>query len=104
MSEPALLLLDEPGVGLDLGARERLIDSLKALADDDDPTPVVLVTHHVEEIPPGFDHILMLAAGRVVGCGPIAQVLTAEHLSQSFDLPLMLERSGDRWRSWAEIA
>jgi len=104
MSEPALLLLDEPGVGLDLGARERLIDSLKALADDDDPTPVVLVTHHVEEIPPGFDHILMLAAGRVVGCGPIAQVLTAEHLSQSFDLPLMLERNGDRWRSWAEIA
>lgn len=102
MSQPALLLLDEPAVGLDLGARERLIDSLKALADEDDPTPVVLVTHHVEEIPAGFDHLLMLAGGRVVACGPIEQVLTAQHLSESFDMPLALERRGSRWRSWAE--
>jgi iron complex transport system ATP-binding protein len=104
MAEPNLLLLDEPAVGLDLGARERLIDSLKALADEDDPTPVVLVTHHVEEIPPGFDHIFMLAGGRCVGSGPIEQVLTATHLSESFDVPLKLERRNGRWRSWAEMS
>jgi iron complex transport system ATP-binding protein len=102
MAQPDLLLLDEPAVGLDLGARERLIDSLRALADEDDPTPVVLVTHHVEEIPPGFDHIFLLAGGRSVGSGPIDQVLTAEHLSESFDVPLKLERRSGRWRSWAE--
>lgn len=101
MAEPELLLLDEPGVGLDLGARERLVDSLTALAGGDDPTPVVLVTHHVEEIPPGFGQILMLAAGRVVDAGPITEVLTADSLSEAFDMPLKLELADNRWRAWA---
>ncbi|MDH4116467.1 MAG: ATP-binding cassette domain-containing protein [Acidimicrobiia bacterium] len=101
MSRPDLLLLDEPGSGLDLGARERLVDSLAALAASPEQTPVVLVTHHVEEIPPGFDHILMLAGGRVVTSGRIEEVLTSEALSETFDMPLQLERRELRWHAWA---
>jgi len=71
------------------------------LAKDPGSPPVVLVTHHVEEIPPGFGHILMLAGGRVVAAGPIDQVLTSQALSDTFDLPLQLERRGDRWRAWS---
>ncbi len=103
MASPELLLLDEPAVGLDLGARERLVESLAALAGDGDPTPVVLVTHHVEEIPPGFGHIIMLSGGRVVANGSIADVLTAESLSTAFGMPLRLELTDRRWRAWSPI-
>ena len=101
VTRPELLLLDEPGSGLDLGARERLVESLAALAGDPGSPPVVLVTHHVEEIPPGFGHILMLAEGRVVAAGPIDQVLTNRALSEAFGMQLLLERLGDRWRAWS---
>jgi iron complex transport system ATP-binding protein len=101
MASPDLLLLDEPGSGLDLGARERLVESLASLAADEDTAPVVLVTHHVEEIPPGFDHILMLAGGRVVTSGRLDEVLTADALSETFGMPLEIQRLGDRWRAWA---
>jgi len=101
VTRPDLLLLDEPGSGLDLGARERLVESLAALAQDTGSPPVILVTHHVEEIPPGFGHILMLAEGRVVAAGPIDDVLTSRALSETFDMPLQLERRGDRWRAWS---
>lgn len=101
VTRPELLLLDEPGSGLDLGARERLIESLAALAEDPGSPPVVLVTHHVEEIPPGFGHILMLAEGRVVAAGPIDEVLTNRALSEAFGMQLQLERHGDRWRAWS---
>jgi len=101
VTRPELLLLDEPGSGLDLGARERLVESLAALAGDPGSPPVVLVTHHVEEIPPGFGHILMLAEGRVVAAGPIDQVLTNRALSEAFGMQLRLERLGDRWRAWS---
>ncbi len=104
VTRPELLLLDEPGAGLDLGARERLLDSLSALARDPGSPPVVLVTHHVEEIPPGFGHILMLAGGHVVAAGPIEQVLTADALSETFSMPLRLERRGGRWRAWSPFA
>ncbi len=103
VTRPDLLLLDEPGSGLDLGARERLIDSLAALAQDPASPPVVLVTHHVEEIPPGFGHILMLAGGRVVAAGPIDVVLNGRALSETFGMPLRLERRGDRWRAWSSL-
>lgn len=103
ISAPDLLLLDEPGSGLDLGARERLVDSLASLAASQDAPPVVLVTHHVEEIPPGFEHILMLAGGRVVKSGRLGEVLTADTLSKTFGLPLTVERRRDRWRAWAHV-
>jgi iron complex transport system ATP-binding protein len=103
MAEPELLLLDEPGSGLDLGARERLVSSLASLAHDPKAPTAILVTHHVEEIPPGFDRVLMLAGGTVVTSGPIDHVLNSESLSATYDMALTLERSGVRYRAWGEI-
>lgn len=100
MTEPRLLLLDEAYTALDLGARERLARALANLVRAD--RSVVVVTHHVEEIPPGFSNILMLAGGRVVACGPIEDMLTSESLSRTFDMPLELSRQNGRW--WASGA
>jgi iron complex transport system ATP-binding protein len=97
MTDPELLLLDEPGAGLDLAAREDLVSTLTALAADIDAPASVLVSHHVEEIPPGFNHALLLRAGAVVAAGPVDEALTAETLSEAFGLPLVLERSAGRW-------
>ena len=97
MAEPGLVLLDEPSAALDLGGRERLVDRLDALALDPSAAPVVLVTHHVEEIPPAFTHVLVLRAGRILGAGPIEATLTEELLGEAFDLPLRLERHSGRW-------
>lgn len=97
MTDPELLLLDEPSAGLDLGGREDLISRLAALAEDTDAPALVLVTHHVEEIPPGFTDVLMLRDGAVVAAGPIELTLTAENLTATFGLPLELDRHGDRW-------
>ena len=96
MNEPGLVLLDEPTAGLDLRGREELVDRLDALAVDPDAAPLVLVTHHVEEIPPGFTHLLALRDGRVLAQGPVDDVLTAELLSDTFGLPLVLERRDGR--------
>ena len=84
MTDPELLLLDEPAAGLDLGGREELVARLSDLAADPDAPALVLVTHHVEEIPPGFTHCLMLAEGRVIAAGLLGDVLTAENLSAAF--------------------
>ncbi len=97
MGDPGLLLLDEPTAGLDLGGREDLVHRLGELAADPTTPPVVLVTHHVEEIPPGFDHVLLLLDGEVQAAGPTEEVLTAEALSACFGLPLAVERHGRRW-------
>jgi len=97
MTDPEMLLLDEPAAGLDLGGREDLVARLSTLAMDPDAPATVLVTHHVEEIPPGFTHALLLREGRAVVAGLIDDVLTAENLSKAFDQDLMLERSGDRF-------
>jgi iron complex transport system ATP-binding protein len=101
MTAPGLVLLDEPTAGLDLGGREELVASLAALADDPTAPPVVQVTHHVDEIPPGFTHALLMRHGRVLAAGPLDATLTAESLSVCFELPLVLERRGRRYGAWA---
>lgn len=102
MAGPGLVLLDEPTAGLDLGGREDLVDRLAALATDPTVAPVVLVTHHVEEIPAGFTHVLVLRAGRVLAAGPLTTTLTAEVLSTAFGLglDLDLDPAHGRWRAW----
>ncbi|HEY3608425.1 MAG TPA: ABC transporter ATP-binding protein [Pseudonocardiaceae bacterium] len=97
MTDPEMLLLDEPAAGLDLGGREDLVARLTTLAMDPDAPATVLVTHHVEEIPPGFTHALLLREGRVVSQGLLDDVLTAENLSTTFGQDLLLERSGGRF-------
>jgi iron complex transport system ATP-binding protein len=97
MADPELLLLDEPAAGLDLGGREDLVVTLSALALDPASPATVLVSHHVEEIPPGFTHALLLREGRVVAAGPIREVVTEEHLAETFDMPLVLSYEGGRW-------
>ncbi|KAA1376028.1 ABC transporter ATP-binding protein [Aeromicrobium fastidiosum] len=97
MTDPELLLLDEPGAGLDLGAREDLLASLEALASSAGSPALVMVSHHVEEIPVGFTHVLMLRDGRAVAQGPIAQTLTAEHLSTTFAQPIQLDHDHGRY-------
>jgi iron complex transport system ATP-binding protein len=97
MTDPELLLLDEPAAGLDLGGRETLVADLAELAGDHRSPVLVLVTHHVEEIPPGFTHALLLRSGSVVAAGPLEDVMTPEALSAAFDVPLTVERLGNRW-------
>ncbi|MFP5219638.1 MAG: ABC transporter ATP-binding protein [Actinomycetes bacterium] len=101
MTDPELLLLDEPAAGLDLGAREALMRLLSRLASDPDSPPTVLVTHHVEEVPVGTTHALLLSRGRVVAAGPVEDVLTAAALSEAFGLPLAVERSDGRFTARA---
>jgi iron complex transport system ATP-binding protein len=105
MPDPDLLLLDEPGASLDLGARETLIDDLTALATAARPEAIVLVSHHVEEIPPGFRHALVLAAGTVVAVGPIDTVLTDEVLARAYEMPITVEwRDGRAWARRTRVA
>ncbi len=101
MTDPELMLLDEPAAGLDLGGREDLVRRLGDLAADTEAPAMVLVTHHVEEIPPGFTDVLMIRDGRVVAAGPIPLTLTADNLSATFGLPLVLEQHGERYSARA---
>lgn len=97
MTDPELLLLDEPAAGLDLGGREALVRTLGRLAKDPATPVTVLVTHHVEEIPPGYTHVLLLRRGGVVAAGPIEQTLTSQNLTATFGLPLVVDRVGERY-------
>ncbi|MDQ6614073.1 MAG: ABC transporter ATP-binding protein [Actinomycetota bacterium] len=97
MADPALLLLDEPAAGLDIAGRERLVSRLAEVAADSASAPMVLVTHHVEEIPPHFSHLLLLRQGSVVASGPIDLVLTSANLSACFGLALQVDGTGGRW-------
>ncbi|MGO4244862.1 ABC transporter ATP-binding protein, partial [Janibacter sp. RAF20_2_2] len=101
MTDPELMLLDEPAAGLDLGGREDLVQRLGAIAGDLEAPALVMVTHHVEEIPPHFTDVLLLREGRVVAQGPIEITLTEANLSQTFGLDLVLEQHGERWSARA---
>jgi iron complex transport system ATP-binding protein len=97
MTDPELLLLDEPAAGMDLGGREDLLRRLALFAADADAPAMVLVTHHVEEIPPGMSHALLLRDGRSVAQGLLTDVLTSEHLSTTFGLNLSVEQANGRF-------
>jgi iron complex transport system ATP-binding protein len=97
MTDPEVLLLDEPAAGLDLGGREDLVTRLARLAADPTAPTTVLVTHHVEEVPPGFTHSLLLRGGRVVARGPLAETMTEAALSETFGLPLRLDYRDGRF-------
>lgn len=97
MNEPELVLLDEPAAGLDVGGRERLVRRLRQLAEDPATPPLVFVTHHLEEIPPGFTHALLLRAGEVVEQGLLEQTLTSRAITHTFGLPLRVEHEDGRF-------
>ena len=97
MREPELVLLDEPTAGLDIGGREQLLADLADLAGAPDAAPVVLVTHHLEEIPPGFTHALVLRSGETIASGPIRETLTDSVLTECFAVPLRAEHNAGRF-------
>lgn len=101
MTDPEMLLLDEPAASLDLGAREELLALLAGYAQAGDAPAIVMVTHHVEEIPRGFTHALLLKEGHIVASGPLAEALTSETLSETFDMPIELSDAGGRYAARA---
>ncbi|MFE6994626.1 ABC transporter ATP-binding protein [Microbacterium sp. NPDC057659] len=101
MTDPELLLLDEPTSSLDLGSREELLGLLSGYASSPTTPAMIMVTHHVEEIPVGFTHVLLLRDGGVVAAGPIAETLTAENLSTAFGMPIVLTADGGRYAARA---
>ncbi len=101
MTDPELLLLDEPAASLDLGAREELLHLLGGFARAKSAPAIVMVTHHVEEIPLGFTHALLLAGGSIAAAGPIADVITADNLSATFGLPLTVANEAGRFTARA---
>jgi iron complex transport system ATP-binding protein len=101
MADPEVLLLDEPAASLDLGSREELLQLLGGFANNAKSPAMVMVTHHVEEIPTGFSHVLLLAEGAVTAAGPIADVLTSENLTTTFGLPIELTSADGRFAARA---
>jgi iron complex transport system ATP-binding protein len=97
MNEPGVALLDEPTAGLDIGGREELVADLTAWAHDNNRPPMVLVTHHLEEIPPGFTHALVLKHGQTLASGALIETVTSEILSEAFDLSLIVEENDGRY-------
>lgn len=102
MSNPEVLILDEPTAGLDLKGREELLDALGALTAESRSPVLILVTHRIEEIPEGFTHALVMARGGVVASGPIEAALTASTLSGAYEVPIALDKVEGRWsvRRW----
>ena len=101
MTDPELLLLDEPAASLDLGAREELLQLLGGYASSKSAPAIIMVTHHVEEIPRGFTHVLLLKQGRIVSAGPLADALTSQSLSETFDLTIELTEVDGRYSARA---
>jgi iron complex transport system ATP-binding protein len=101
MADPELLLLDEPAAGLDLGGREDLLRRIAGLATDPRAPMMIMVTHHVEEVPAGFTHAMLLRRGGVLAAGPIREVFTERNLSRCFGIPLRLTTVGGHWSAQA---
>ncbi|TFB70014.1 ABC transporter ATP-binding protein [Cryobacterium sp. Hz9] len=101
MTDPEILLLDEPAASLDLGARESLLQLLSGYAQEPNSPAIIMVTHHVEEIPLGFTHVLLLSGGKVVAAGPIGEALTAEALSETFGLNVEVTETDGRYSARA---
>lgn len=101
MTDPELLLLDEPTASLDLGAREELLTLLSGFAKAPTTPAMIMVTHHVEEIPVGFTHVLLMRDGRAVASGPLAETLTAEALTETFGVPIVLTEADGRYAARA---
>lgn len=97
MTDPELLILDEPAAGLDLAGREELLAALTELAGDRRSPAIVMVTHHVEEIPDGFTHAMLMREGRIVAKGPLHQTLTSAHLTETYGMPVSLHAHEGRW-------
>lgn len=97
MTDPEMLLLDEPASGLDIAGREVLVDTLSEICTDEDSPATILVTHQLEEIPEGITHALLLKDGRIVAAGPIDETLTDENLSRTYDMDLTVNREDGRW-------
>jgi iron complex transport system ATP-binding protein len=101
ISEPRLLLLDEPTTGLDVAAREQLLETIDGLSIAVPELASVLVTHHLEELPETTSHALLLSHGRIVASGPIAEAVTTETVSAAFEHPIRVERADGRWSARA---
>jgi iron complex transport system ATP-binding protein len=101
MTDPELLLLDEPAGSLDLGSREDVIEMLDHFSSEPSSPAMVMVTHHVEEIPAGFTHLLVIAQGRIVKQGPIAETLTGDVMSEAFGRPLSITHNNGRYQATA---
>lgn len=99
MADPEVVILDEPTAGLDLGARETLVVALEEIMAGRGAPAIILITHEIEEIAPGFTHAALMKEGKVLASGPIGQVLTGENLTNAFGIPLEVRREGGRW--WA---
>lgn len=97
MSDPEILILDEPAAGLDVAGREDLVSRLANLAGNPESPCLILVTHHVEEIPPNFSHTLLLSDGQVTAMGNVHDVIRSEPMSNAFKTPLDVEFGDDRW-------
>jgi iron complex transport system ATP-binding protein len=101
MTDPELLLLDEPAGSLDVGAREDVIEMLDHFSSEASSPAMVMVTHHVEEIPSGFTHLLVLQAGKIIAKGPIAETLTGDVMSEAFGRPLSITHNNGRYQATA---